>query len=442
MPEKLLVRTYNVGFGDCIYIQVPDNGGYFNILVDCGTSGAEQSALKPAIDDVGKMLSVQQEAAGAGKSGMHLDLLVITHPHADHIKGFNPKYFKNIAIKNIWMSVFMRPDHPQAGQAQALAALADRSARRIQSLRIGLSPEVQGLLERGVCNKTALDALRVKLPGDNGITPLYVYRDVAKREKKLKKKHHLRYTRGTTCFEGFKDKSTRIRVLAPEWDIDGYYLGTETDYQAILGVYDSPMRVRALEEARSCKPRNISETDFRTLRDSLLGDALGFAQDDNDLKNNTSVVFLLEWKGRRLLFTGDAEWDGKGVQKGRRSSCWDVLLAKDKTYGHLARRVDFLKVAHHGSVNGTPFFRDQAEGQPVLDKLLPKESGAQIVVSTQAGKHGEEYEVPYPALLKELGRRAANARSYQNHPDMSAVKQPARTDREEAPIDTLIQAAG
>jgi hypothetical protein len=135
---------------------------------------------------------------------------------------------------------------------------------------------------------------------------------------------------------------------------------------------------------------------------------------------------LLEWRGRRLLFTGDAEWEG-----GTGNASWDIMLEKDATFGHLAKPLDFLKVGHHGSVNGTPFAKDAGAKQPILDRFLPAatQGGAQVVVSTDVNANfGKENPVPYAPLLVELGRRAVNARRYGG--DMKE-DQPQRTDLEE-----------
>ena len=36
MDGQLLVRMYNVGLGDCIYLRVPDAGREVHVLIDCG----------------------------------------------------------------------------------------------------------------------------------------------------------------------------------------------------------------------------------------------------------------------------------------------------------------------------------------------------------------------------------------------------------------------
>jgi hypothetical protein len=185
--------------------------------------------------------------------------------------------------------------------------------------------------------------------------------------------------------------------------------------------------------AQSRQPGNISERDFRLLCDSMLYSALAFSQKDDRLKNNLSVVLLLEWRGRRLLFTADAEWQGKGVREGRRNSTWDVMLHHPEVEQLLTGEpLDLLKVAHHGSHNGTPF--EKGGREKYLTKMVSPDR-TQVLVSTIAGKHGEHKPVPYPALMEELGRLAANKRRYPDDDEetLREVDQPQRTDLE-APV--------
>jgi len=134
---------------------------------------------------------------------------------------------------------------------------------------------------------------------------------------------------------------------------------------------------------------------------------------------------MIEWRGRRLLFTGDAEWEGGGIDKGHRNGSWDVMLGKTENQEHISKPLDFLKVAHHGSINGTSY-SEKDEEQTALDMILPIGGEAKAVVSTLSGVHGTKYKVPYLPLMKELALRIKNS---EHHPTEDTDElQPLRTD--------------
>jgi beta-lactamase superfamily II metal-dependent hydrolase len=450
MSGKLVVRLYRVGFGDCIFVQIPDGAGAFNMLIDCGSSGKAEPVLRPAVEHICSQLPKGQD------NKHYLDLLVVTHPHADHIKGFDPAWFQDVTVGRIWMTAFMEPTHPQAQKAQAFEKTAFEAAKALLATPgLHFTTGAQTLLDLSLSlnNTGALSALRQGLRSTN--PRLYVARDKAARMNAADRAQHaLSMELGVTTFRGFQEAGTCLRVLAPEWDIDGTYLGQSTaggnafldnrflhtqayaDGEASL----TDMADGTNQKSGASVPANISARDFRLLRSRFLFAALAFSQDDDDLKNNTSAVLLLEWRGKRLLFTGDAEWDGGGLQAGERNSSWDVMLDNPDVKALLLQPLDVFKVAHHGSINGSPFERGGAE--TILPKLVKPER-TQVVISTVPGVHpGKQNPVPYPPLLRELGKLAQNKTVYEEgEAELRQVHQPQRTDLEsdstEAEVDYL-----
>lgn len=439
MSANLAVRVFNVCVGDCIYVCVPDAGGDFHMLVDCGTRGG-RSLLDDAIRQIKASLPpARARRASSAESDKWLDLLVVTHPDGDHINGFTMERFEGLRIGQIWLNPLMNSKHPQARQSHALMDLAQSAANALlERHKSGLLALDECTLERlgakAADKKAFLNTLTRELdPRD--CPRRYMCRDYADPTKVSQTQGQgaeFKFEKNVTVFSGFKDPDTKIRILAPEWDIDGTYLARAStgrrglvDYRALLEGAPRPAAVRAKAGmAGEVLPINVSAADFRLLRVGMQQAAMSFVGDEDKLTNNTSVVLLLEWKGHRLLFTGDAECEEK-------TSSWSIMLDRAKPY--LKDTVDFLKVGHHGSINATPLPEITTPAGKLANLVSKRKS--EIVVSTKTGTYPG---MPARAVMEELGKRAKNAKKY----DARWGKQPERTDKEGEPyIEVLIPPA-
>jgi hypothetical protein len=185
-------------------------------------------------------------------------------------------------------------------------------------------------------------------------------------------------------------------------------------------------------------PANISSQDFKRLQARVRPNALAAVEMAGHTVNNLSVTLLLEWRGRRLLFPGDAEWyDGRQIEikSGRSNGSWNVMWHERRA--ELSKPLDFLKIGHHGSVNATPWHADHPIGV-ILDAMLPLPAPGQVPVARAVAstKRTSLYpSIPDPDLMAELGRRVANSRREYVEPKTGrhvgeGIPQPQRTDLE------------
>ncbi|WP_143348597.1 ComEC/Rec2 family competence protein [Ensifer adhaerens] len=396
MADKLLVRMFDVGLGDFIYCAIPgahESGRDFHMVIDCGSLSGD-ALIRNAVPLMKEMLPLVD-----GKK--RLDLLIVSHQHKDHMSGFGLPLWDDISIGAIWMSAAMKPDNDHAKRAKKLHELA--GAAMEQAAAFNLGSEFGDLFAAYAANNdTSVRTLTELLPKGNGIQPVYVSAG-----------------QSTSGELSLPLKDAVFEILGPEQEIDRWYLGTpkESHVSHLLALAEKGVLKSALplplKGGRT--PTNIAAIDFRNLQSRMLATGLALSDADGAVVNNTSVVLLVTWREKRLLFVGDAEWEAR-FKEGAANSAWNTMwnLRRDQLKGPL----DFLKVGHHGSENATPW-DDGIERDPdkpfepavILDAILPKVSPlvAQAAVST---KRSNYKTIPRSLLLNQVATRIANAKSY------------------------------
>ena len=321
MTDTLRVRVYNIRFGDAVLVTVPDNGTTRHILIDVGNvlsgKGGDDSVFKPVV-----------EAIEAELDGKPLDLYVMTHEHMDHIQGLfyaKEKASLELDVDYAWITGSAAPDyydtHPDAKKKKLDAVAAyDEIAEYLQA-----APDktLEGLMLNNNPRSTA-DCVGYLRGLAN--TTTYVYRGAP--------------IDGTHPFE-----EAKLSIWGPEEDTSSYYRSFQPLVLGVNGAGDAAGKPTVVTPL---PPSGVDAGAFYNLVDSRRSGLHDNLLAIDKAANNTSIVFALEWRGWKLLFPGDAEQES-----------WRMMDEQG-----VLEPVHMLKIAHHGSWNGTP------PGE-ILDKILP-----------------------------------------------------------------------
>lgn len=324
--SALTVVAYNVKFGDALLVAVPElvRGRTVtrHILIDVGNvlagPGGDAQIFSDVMDDLRRRLD-----------GRSVGLYVMTHEHMDHVRGLLRAQSLGQQLPPIEYAWLTGSAHPRYLQR------FPQARRQIEAYRAAYQQARLAAAQRGLLSLGPVRALLANNdPRNTGDCVAFLSRLARRRTcyvnrsvKPVPGRHH-----------PFRD--ARLAIWGPEQDTSSYY-GRMRPVAPVLGIDGRPMsRLRA--------PAGVSQEAVNALlkfAGAGLGDSL-LAIDR--AANNTSVVFELEWRGWRLLFSGDAE------------------LRSWRTMAHHGRLqpVHFLKVGHHASHNGTP-------PESILEEILP-----------------------------------------------------------------------
>lgn len=436
------VRHYCQGIGDCHLLTFPrKDGTSFHMLIDCGVHSAVSGGSE----------LIRRIVADIAHVTRHIDVLVVTHEHMDHLSGFltAADKFKDIEVGQVWMAWTEDPADAQARaldkfKSQAVAALqaASCSLDRHRNATEHLSAVRDGLhallgFQFGASGekvRAARDAAAA-LAGRKGVT----YLEPTQKPMALEGVDNLRiYVLGPPRDEkllGVMARASEMYGLAggETWPMaaalqgalgvgeagqdDGapfdFNLGSslsaaleaapgnrggpaQASLQAFLQAhYAGPEAVGPGERDRARKGRrSATGTDqaWRRIDADWLGVSADLALQLDNRTNNTSLVLAFEFvdSGRVMLFAADA-------QVGNWLS-WQDLRWGDVTGPDLLARTVYYKVGHHGSQNATL----KAKG---LELMTSADLSAFIPTNAKDAKKVRWGEMPFPDIVEELDRR-------------------------------------
>jgi beta-lactamase superfamily II metal-dependent hydrolase len=366
--SNVRVRMYRVGMGDCFLVTIGSGKSRKHILIDCGVHAQSQfKGLKECV------AAIEEETGG------QLDVVVATHAHADHISGFGSEaeVFSRFEVGEVWLPWLEDLSNPAAKKLHA------RTAALTSLLDAHLA--AQGAAKDPLVEWVTLNAVGAKGRSSTGnnAKALELLRGGFGNRKRTK---YLQA--GDVLSDAGGIAGLTVRVLAPSTD------------PAFLSRMNPPeSQLYGFSESGDLKEDQLAPFGERWVDSECLLDeayraelvkqcaiplqALALSVDN--YLNNTSLSLLLQYRGKTLLFPGDAQWGNWQSWE----SDWESILGE----------ISFYKVGHHGSHNATP--------HGALKLMTGNGVAAMVSTDTVTSFNRGHFPVPYPKLVREVSAQVS-----------------------------------
>jgi hypothetical protein len=423
------IRMYRMGTGDCFVLKFfADAALKYKMLIDCGTWSGSTAHLTPYIQNLKAYVD------------NHVDLLVVTHEHKDHVHVFDAcenLFTQGFTIDKVWMGWTEKDsaakvkqwqkDYGQQKMALFHAARKLKAAVKDPAYVAQLRHEANGLgiLKSRQNFAATLEAL-TDLQVNTGGGAFGAYVGLLAGMKVVKKKlgpNKIDYFKpGDIIANQPQLPGVKFFVLGPplSWEdvkkeaggqgesydhnkdlaLSGAFAAALLDQAAGGGKgaapfdssYDlSPVKSRPIRKAYAA-----AGTEWRKIDHDWLLSAGSLALRINSMTNNLSLALAIEFEdsGRVMLFPGDAEYGSW--------ASWHKInwTEPSRTPGKhltedLLNRTVFYKVAHHLSHNGTA----QRLG---LEMMKDPDLAAMATLDYSVIADGWMTTMPNRAILAEL----------------------------------------
>jgi hypothetical protein len=274
------IRMYGQGLGDCFLLTFPRSGTegerQVHVVIDCGVVAGTP-------DDTLRLQKVVGDIAAATDN--HVDLLVLTHEHWDHLSGFlkAQDQWRDIRVDRLWLG-WTEKDDPEGlpGVLQrilekhrmTLAAVADRS------MRLGLNAQTQAIsgLMGFLSDAPAPGGSFAAAPTVGDALAAALEKVPAEGDRDYLEPGEVRYVPGTDvkCYTlGPPRSDARLRQTDPGRNHETYEFSTNTSGNENaggdgLGAWD----LMDLDETDALSAMGRSHSQFNAFAMSLLGPVL------------------------------------------------------------------------------------------------------------------------------------------------------------------------
>lgn len=443
-PKSITVRSYQVGFGDCILVIFKyQNNKNKHILIDFGSTARPKKENFKNENNIDLMLKVAEHIKETCEG--ELDAVVATHRHKDHISGFAPSGKKNNKgetrgdiIKSCSPKLTILPwtenpdletDAEEPFRLSSKSEFEDNAEKSFASNLQSMSKVANSIFletdllsdNRFIQPISLADKDQLKFMGDNNLSNKKAVLNLIEMAKNGKGCYvHAEYDLQEDFDEVFP--GVKVYVLGPPTikqypkvksqrskDKDEFWIqqALNKNFWAVQAATSQTIsrdeeekktvRDTLFPDAASYEGHNIpphTRWFIRRVRESRGNQLLQLVRILDKALNNTSVILLFEVGDKKLLFPGDAQIEN-----------WEYALGKDE-FVELLKDTYLYKVGHHGSRNATPktlweYFDRKTKNKNNKDRLVS-------LLSTMHGKHGHKPEtaVPRETLVNELDSKS------------------------------------
>lgn len=371
--QSVNIRMYRMGTGDFFILKF-DSG--FKMMIDCGCINARsEERFEPFITDL------------INYTDNEIDLLVVTHEHADHINGFQyaSELLKKIQIKKLWLAWTedkqdsfandLRANHTKIKLALKMAGLK-LNALKDQDYYSTFFADDPGKTEKIKNQKHFIAAVNelsdLNLFGADG-EEIPTIEDLLKNKEIITKNTQIEFLSPGELHSNLENLyGIRFFILGPPRDNEALSLEhkkghgyekrkqkSQVNFSFVDALLNNENELsNPFDELYTCADTttvgvryNDPKNSWRQIEQDWLYSAGALAMRHETSINNTSLALAIQFieSEKVLLFPGDAEY-------GNWESWKDIRWTIEKgTIGikYLLNNTVFYKVGHHMSQNGS-----------------------------------------------------------------------------------------